>query len=301
MREIMGEYNDGLKKLFGSFRKRFGLAHSETLEYVDMMIKDKEYAILYFASDISYSKELIDEINAAGVGQAFGFYKDGPSAFNSVDEIKEAVPRIIGAGGNKFIFVELEERSRFRLEDIPKSIFVKQGRDRGEMVVDIVKSREYVKDEVIRKIARQDQDEFNKLYNKLYIRRWEVRSDIFVKNFKMSPSEFNRICSRCNDTSAFLCFKEDRLIGFIIYESLAEKDNRSFNNMSVITIRDIYVEEEFRRQGVATRLFREVARVADKNCAKVIRFKVWSADEETVGFVQSLNKRPLYSLYEVDI
>lgn len=301
MREIMGEYDNGLKKLFGSFRKRFGLAHSETLEYVDRMIDDKEYAILYFASDITYSKELIEEINTLGVGQAFGFYKDGPMAFNSLDEIREAVPRIIGDGGNKFIFVELEERSRFRLEDVAMSIFIKQGREKGEMVVDIVKSREYIKDEVIKKMEKTEQDEFNQLYNKLYRRRWEQRNEMFVRNIKMTPSELARVCNRSNDIGAFVCIKNGKVVGFIIYESITDKDNRAFEDRYNLTIRDIYVEEEYRRQGIATRLFREVTRLADKSNARTIRFKTWAFDSETNGFIESLNKKVLYTMYEVSI
>lgn len=301
MREIIGEYNSGLKSLFESFRKRFGLNYNATLEYVDKMIEDKDYAILYFSSDISYSKELIEEINSTGVGQAYGFYKEGPLAFSSVEEIKEAVPRIVGDGGNKFIFVELEERSRFRLEDIPKSIFVKLGRDHKEMVVDIVKARKVVENETIRRIEKTDQDEFNVLYNKLYMKRWEMRNDIFVKNFKMNPSELSSICSSQRSNGAFVCIKDDRLVGFIIYEFLREQDSRAFEPVSVLTIRDIYVEEEFRRQGIATRLFREVTRIADKSLAKTIKFKTWSSDEETSKFVDSLNKRPLYTMYEIDI
>ena len=301
MREVIGEYKSSLKKLFNSFKKRFGLDYTETLGFVDKIIEDNDYAILYCSSDITYSIELIDEINASGVGKAFGFYKNGPIAFNGVQEIREAVPKLIGDGGNKFIFVELEERSRFRLEEIPKTVFIKQGRKLGNIVVDIVKSRVYIDDEVIREIGKKDQNEFNVLYNKLYMGRWGNRSDIFTKNFKMTNAEFNRLCDRCVDIGAYVCYKKGKMIGFIVYEFLKEKDNRSFLDNYYLTVRDIYVVPEFRRQGVATRLFREVSRMADKNCLKRIRFKVWAFDDRMIGFVKSLNNNQLYIMYEVDV
>lgn len=301
MKKNVGEYNEGLKKLFGSFKKRFGLSYSETLEYVDSIIEDKNYAVLYFASDITSSKELIEEINETGVGQAFGFYKSGPMAFNSVDEIKEAVPRIVGDGGNKFIFVELEERSRFRLEDIPMSIFVKQGRSYGEMVVDVVKSREYVQDEVIRRIEKDDCSEFNALYHNLYLKRWEQRNDIFIRSHRMTNNTLSTICNKHVDLGVFVCYKEDRLAGFILYESFRESDNRKYTDNYSLVVNDIYVVEEFRRQGIATRLFREVARVAEKNHLKCVRFRTWGFDKETSAFVQSLNKTQLYEMHEVNL
>ena len=300
MREIIGEYNSNLKKLYGSFRKRFGLNYEESLDYVDDMSCDYNYAIIYFASDISYSKELIQEINETGAGKAFGFYKDSSINF-SVNEIKEAVPRIVGDGGNKFIFVELDEKSRFRLENIPLSVFIKLGKNYGNLVVDIVKAKEVVLGEVIRKIEKADQKEFNQLYNKLYVNRWECRKDIFLNNFKMSPSELFKLCDSNYDSGAFVCFKEDTMIGFVVYQFVIEKDNRAFNDLSTLIVRDIYVEEEFRRQGVASRLFKEVLRVADKAKAKKIRFKFWDFDQDTKKFVESLNSKALYYVHEIYI
>lgn len=299
MKEIIGEYNSSLKKLYDSFRKRFGLGFGETVEYVDKLIDDKSYAVLFFSCDIAYSRELIDEINSTGVGQAYGFYKDGP--VSSLEEIKEAVPRIIGDGGNKFIFVELGERSRFRMEEIPHTVFIKLKSDLGNLAVDVVKSRAYVKDEIIRSIEKDDTDEFNRLYNKLYMGRWEQRGDIFMRNFKMTHSELLGLYDRYCDKGAFVCYRDDRLVGFVLYESIVEMDNRAFENRYNLIVRDIYVMPEYRRMGIATRLFREVQRLADKNHMKCIRFKTWAFDKEMIGFVNSLEKQELYSMFEVKL
>lgn len=299
MKKNMGEYNEGLKKLYGSFRKRFGLEYSETLEYADSNLDDNSYAILYFSSDITYSKELIEEINSTGVGQAYGFYREGPMV-SSVEEIKEAIPRIVGDGGNKFIFVELGERSRFRLENINKTVFMKLGREQGELFLDIVKSREYIDDEVIRGMKACDKEEFNILYNDLFKKRWETRSDIFVKNYKLSNFDISTICNRYNNFGAYLCFKKEKLVGFLLYE-FKEENEAGLLGKRYLTVRDIYVLEEYRRQGIATRMFREVMQIASKSYTKKVRFKTWMMDEDIVGFISSLNNKPLYTVYEIEL
>ena len=299
MKKNMGEYNEGLKRLYGSFRKRFGLEYSDTLEYADSNLDDNSYAILYFSSDITYSKEFIEEINSTGVGQAYGFYREGPTV-SSVEEIKEAIPKIVGDGGNKFIFVELGERSRFRLENINKTVFMKLGREQGELFLDIVKSREYIDDEVIREMKESDKEDFNLLYKELFKRRWEMRKDIFVKNYKLGNSDISMICNRYSTCGSYLCFKNDKLVGFLLYEFKEEKED-GIENMRYLTIRDIYVLEEYRRQGIATRMFREVMQIASKSYTNIVRFKTWMMDEETVGFINSLNNKPLYTVYEIEL
>ena len=301
MRKILGEYKEDLEKLFNSFRKRFGLEHKDTLAYVDELISDLDYAVLYFASDSSYAKELINEINESGVGRAYGFYKDGSTPYSSVEEIREAIPNIVGDGGNKFIFVELEERSRFRVEDVAKTIFVKQGRDKGSMVIDIVKSREYIEDEVIRPIDKKCIKEFNELYNTLYKNRREVRKELFISNFKMTNTELLKLCDRDLSIGAFVCFKNDVMVGFVVYELIDDNDHRSLEPKIHYVVRDIFVVEEYRRCGIASRLFREVCRMVEKSHGKSIRFKSWAFDEETEGFINSLNKKRLYNIYEIEL
>lgn len=301
MRKILGEYKEDLERLFNSFRKRFGLEYNETIEYVDELISDTDYAVLYFASDGSYTRELINDINSSGVGKAYGFYKDGSMPYSSVEEIREAIPNIVGDGGNIFIFVELEERSRFRVEDVAKTIFVKQGRDKGNMVIDIVKSREYLEDEVIKQVDKSCKNEFNELYNTLYKKRREVRKDLFLSNFKMSNTELLRVCDRDPGLGAFVCFKNDVMVGFVVYEVVNDIDHRSIENVFYYTVRDIYVLEEYRRCGIASRMFREVCRLAEKSRAKVVRFKTWEFDEEITAFVNSLNKKKLYTIHEIEL
>ena len=74
----------------------------------------------------------------------------------------------------------------------------------------------------------------------------------------MINSELSNVCGRSFDMGVFGCYREDRLVGFVVYEFINEKDGRAFEDRYYLTVRDIYVVPEFRRMGIATRLFREV-------------------------------------------
>lgn len=296
MRQLIGEYKEGLNKVLGSFKKRFGFKYEVSSGYVDEKLEQE--SIIYFGSDSSGIIDLIEEINRGETGKAYGFFKNNK---HSLEEMKENIPRLVLDNRNVFIFVELEERSRFRLEDIPGSIFIKQIKKENNLIIDVVKAKEVIEDEIIRRIEKKDTDAFNELYKKLYIERWEARSDLFSRKYKMVQSELDTICRKSSSSGAFVCFKKEKIVGFIVYESLQDIDNRASTLDYFLTVKDIYVEGKYRHRGIATRLFREVQRLADKNRVKSIRFKVWSEDGDTNRFMKKLVKKELYSVYELEV
>lgn len=298
MKKNMGEFDEGLKKLFNSFKKRFGLKCGESLDYVDDILEDKSYSVLYFTSDITYTKELIEEINSSGVGSAYGLYRN---TYGSVDEIKEAVPNIIGDGGNKFVVVEIDDKSRFRLEDVPFTTFVKLCRNYGDIVVDIVKTREYIENEDIHHLGYKDTSEFNLLYRELYKKRREVRPELFMSNFKMGNIQMTSICDNHSEEGVYVCYRDQKIVGFIVFEKKYDKTNTGVENNYDIYIKDLFVLEEYRRLGIATRLYKEVCRYADKCRFKRIMFRNWAFDEDVEGFISSLNKKVLYTTYEIEL
>ena len=298
MKKNMGEFDEGLKKLFNSFKKRFGLKCGESLDYVDNILKDRSYAVLYFTSDITYTKELIEEINSSGVGSAYGLYRN---TYDSVDEIKEAVPNIIGDGGDKFIVVEIDDKSKFRLEEIPHTTFVKLCRSYGEIVVDIVKSREYIEEEDIHRMRDCDSREFNLLYRSLYMKRREIKPKLFRSNVRMDTVQMSSICSGHSEEVVFVCYRDQKIVGFIVFENVIDKVNDGLEHSYDIYVKDLFVLEEYRRIGIATRLFREVCRYADKCRHKSVRLRNWAFDKDVEGFINSLNKKVLHTTYEIEL
>ena len=192
-------------------------------------------------------------------------------------------------------------KSRFRLEEIPKTTFVKLCRHYGEIVVDIVKSREYIVDEDIHKLCEDDTKEFNILYRNLYKMRKEVRPDLFISNYKMDTIQMSLICSNHSDDGVYVCYRDGKIVGFIVYENVVDKTNNGIERNYDVYIKDLFVLEEYRRLGIATRLFREVCRRADQYRFKSVRFRNWAFDEDVEKFISTLNKKVLYTTYEIEL
>lgn len=305
MRKFVGEYDSCLKKLYGSLRKRFKLDYEETLEEVDKVLQDedfKDYPVILISNDDLYSREFIEEINGGGEAQSFGFYREGEWAYKNVAEVREMAPKLIDDmdGIDKFLYISVDVRSYFRL-NLPGTICIKQGRYLGKLSVDIIKTRKIISNEIIRGLKKEDFVEFNNLLNNLYMNRWQKRSDIFDKGYKLTENEVGNLCRKGSGKNSIVCVKDGRIVGFIIYGYEDDGDNRAFNRLTILTIKDIYVDDEYRRQGIATRMYEEVLKIIEKFKSTVVKFKVWDEDFETKMFVESLHAKSLYSLYELEV
>ena len=74
-----------------------------------------------------------------------------------------------------------------------------------------------------------------------------------------------------------------------------------YNRNNIMVFRDVYVLEEYRRCGIATRLYNEALKYAKKLKISRVEFRVWEFDEETLKFINSLHVEKLRSCYEIKI
>ena len=79
----------------------------------------------------------------------------------------------------------------------------------------------------------------------------------------MTNTELLKLCDRDLSIGAFVCFKNDVMVGFVVYELIDDNDHRSLEPKIHYVVRDIFVVEEYRRCGIASRLFREVCRLLE--------------------------------------
>ena len=297
MRKNIGEFSESVGKVYGSLRKRFGLQYDETLEYADRVFSKYNYPIIFISSDDSLSLDFIGEVNESGNGEAIGFYKDGAYVYD-VSQLREMVPKLLN-NPNKLVYISIEPKSRFRLE-IPGSILLKMGKNADQLWIDIIVTED-VDGEVIRKIGSDDFKEFNVLLSELYTRRWEQRNDIFEKGFKFSSFEFSSFCGHGGVNGGFVCIRDEKIVGFILYQFSSEKEGRAYLSRMDLIVKDIFVLEEYRRLGIGTRLFNQVRKIANRSRCENIVFKVWSSDELTNKFLSSLHFKSLYSVYEIEV
>lgn len=295
MRKKIGEFNSVLKRIYGSLRKRYGLDYEETLEELESIFEDEEFVqlpIFLISMDDTYSRELIAEINAIGGAQAYGFYRDGEFPYKVITEVREALPQLINQSeSDKFFYISVHKSSSFLVER-SGVICLKIENVNGTLWLTILKNRKSRKNEIIREYRYEDRDKFLPLVNSYYYSRWERRPDLFEKKYNLNNS---------NDYGVILCLKNDDVVGFVIYSYSGDKEMLSIKKNLIITVLDIFVKEEYRHQGIATRMYEKVVKLAEYGKCSKIQFRVWEDDALTNLFINSLHSKKLYSLYEFDI
>ncbi len=296
MRKKIGEYDSTLKKLYGSLRKRYGLAFDETLDELEEIFSDEEYGqlpVFLLNSDDTYSRDFINEINAVGRALAYGFYRDGDFPYKVITEVREAIPKLLRQSDeDKFFYISIRKASPFVVER-SGIICLKIEEQSGNLVLNIIKNRRTIQDEIIREY-RDDEDKnmFIPLVSKFYYSRWEKRPDIFLRRYSPSSRKNNNV---------IVCLKKGEIVGFLIYGYGADIAPVAMRDEITVTVWDVFVKERYRRQGIATRMYEKLVKNAEYCRAKKIRFKVWEEDVETNLFLCSLQCRELYSLYELDV
>lgn len=306
MKKYIGNYDICFKNLYNSLRKRylsedFG---TDTLEGIDLLFEDREvskYPVILISNDDTYSEQFIKELNGRDNTRGYCFYyKDGN--FNGVNDLKEKIKHIFYNSDNSdiFIYVSVSKQSGFRLE-IPGSICIKQGKFKDLLSLDIIKTFSIMEGEIIRRACVDDYDGFNELLEKLNQKKWENHPNLFDMIEKYSLQKFKTFCRKNNYKSIFVCKKNNKIIGFLIIDYVASEIGKLMNGDSFLTIKDIFVLEEFRRNGVAKRMYEEVIKCFKRKHNLKFRFRVLEGDYETEKFILSLHPKVLYSLYELDV
>ena len=155
--------------------------------------------------------------------------------------------------------------------------------------------------EVIRRATSEDFNEVLKLMNEVYLKRWEVRKDIFEKTQAISRSEYSKYSGKYNADGIYVLELDGNIVGYLMWEVKPFSDDIHFNKSLIMVFRDVYVLEEYRRCGIATRLYNEALKYAKKLKISRVEFRVWEFDEDTLKFINSLHVEKLRSCYEIKI
>lgn len=300
MRKIVGELDESLKRIYGSLRKRYNLAYDETLADVDLVLGDERYSkypVILLSNNDDYSRNFISELNEAGEVLSYGFYRDGDFPYTNFTEVREMIPGLLEGEQDKFIYISIPERVALR-KFFPGTICIRIGHTKDMMSIDIIKREKAVESEEIRLLKRNDAPYFQELLNKLYLEKSIKRPDLFKSKYKLSNTDILEFC-KGGGKGAIVCIKEEVIVGFLIYVYERDADNDACNNDSILTIKDIYVEEDYRRQGIATRMYSALDDILRRSHSSKLKFKVWDDDCDVKQFIMSLGPKALYTLYEL--
>lgn len=137
---------------------------------------------------------------------------------------------------------------------------------------------------MIRELTINDFDIVESIIAKLHKTHVENRPDFYIENeHPISKKEYNAMLSN-QDKINIAYIVDDKITG-VCLATIKDRIEKS------IYIDDIYVLEEFRHQGIATRLYKQVENIAKDIGAKRIDLTVWQFNKTAMNFYKSLGMK----------
>jgi ribosomal protein S18 acetylase RimI-like enzyme len=134
---------------------------------------------------------------------------------------------------------------------------------------------------MIRELTINDFEMIDTIISNLHKIHTQNRPDFYAPNkHPLSKKEFIQLLKDNNKIN--LAFVSDNQVVGICLATIKNKISKS------IYIDDIFVLKEFRRQGIATKLFNEIESIANKIEAQRIDLTVWQFNTNAIEFYKSL-------------
>ena len=137
---------------------------------------------------------------------------------------------------------------------------------------------------MIRELTINDFEIVESVIAKLHRIHVENRPDFYIENeHPISKKEYKAMLS--NQDKINIAFVVDNKIAGICLATIKDRIEKS------IYIDDIFVLEEFRHQGIATRLYKQIESIAKDMGAKRIDLTVWQFNKTAMSFYKSLGMK----------
>lgn len=137
---------------------------------------------------------------------------------------------------------------------------------------------------MIRELTINDFEIVESVIAKLHKIHVENRPDFYIESeHPISKKEYKAMLS--NQDKINIAFVVDKKIASICLATIKDKIEKS------IYIDDIFVLEEFRQQGIATRLYKQVQSIAKEIGAKRIDLTVWQFNKTAMKIYKSLGMK----------
>ncbi len=137
----------------------------------------------------------------------------------------------------------------------------------------------------IRNMTIQDYEAVDQLMQKLHNLHVKGRPDLYVDlEHPYSLEEFRQ---KVEDTNciAILAEERERILGICI---VVMRDRSMMVNKRTAYMDDLYVCEDVRKQGIATKLFKTAEKKAAELGAKRLDLMVWDFNQSAIEFYKSL-------------
>ena len=137
---------------------------------------------------------------------------------------------------------------------------------------------------MIRKLTINDFEIVESVIAKLHKIDVDNRPDFYIENeHPISKKEYKAMLN--NQHKINIAYIVDDKIAGVCLATIKDKIEKS------IYIDDIFVLEEFRHQGIATKLYKQVESIANNIGAKRIDLTVWQFNNTAINFYKSLGMK----------
>ena len=137
---------------------------------------------------------------------------------------------------------------------------------------------------MIRKLTINDFEIVESVIAKLHKIHVDNRPDFYIENeHPISKNEYKALLNN-QDKISIAYIVDDKIAG-VCLATIKDKIEKS------IYIDDIFVLQEFRHQGIATKLYKQVESIANNIGAKRIDLTVWKFNNTAINFYKSLGMK----------
>lgn len=148
----------------------------------------------------------------------------------------------------------------------------------------------------IRRLTLQDYDQLFHLYQQLDAMHIHARPDYFVHREDLYPKDtylHNLEYPGCVD---FGVFEDDKLIGFA--GATLWNESGMVKGLKTVCLDNIYVQPEYRRRGIAARLFAEIEAWAREQGAVRLDLHTWEFNQGAIALYREMGMVPQRYVFE---
>lgn len=148
---------------------------------------------------------------------------------------------------------------------------------------------------LIRNVKITDFNQVDNLMQQLHKVHVKGRPDLYIDmEHPYSKDEFEQLVLK-EDVIAILAEEENKVVG-ICFVSIRYKSGMV--EMKTAYMDDLVVDENFRNNGIAKKLFNKAEKIAIEKGAKRLDLMVWSFNEKAIKLYEELGMRPQRYIYE---
>lgn len=147
----------------------------------------------------------------------------------------------------------------------------------------------------IRKMSSTDYDTFVEFYKDLHKFHFQAMPTIFREQVSLPTKEVFEKDLQSNEHAALLAEIGGEPVGMCLmsFKSIPNDSKYPLLPHSIAHIDDLYTAPKFRRQGIASLLYRQAEQLGREHDADKMQLQVWAFNENAMALYKKLGMKPL--------